>query len=44
MTIMNSKGNMMPDDWYYHGIRILRFRCGCGKIHTFKKVIEKVKR
>jgi hypothetical protein len=40
MAITNSKGRIMPDDWEYHGVRILRFKCGCGKTHVFRKVKE----
>lgn len=38
MSILTKSGKIMPDDYEYHSIRILRFKCGCGKIHTFKKV------
>ena len=37
MSYLDSKNRIMPDDMEYHYARKLRFKCGCGKVHTFVK-------
>ena len=41
MSLITTTGKIIPKSYEYHNIRILRFMCGCGKVHTFKKVTEK---